>query len=216
MLLSPLSTYQFTVSYRALLATVAAVAGLAAISVASRPPRPARMSRSPRHPTTPTVPGFSDDRVYEQVSPTDKNGNNAGASTDGPLAFGGRAHYALAEADGNGVLFEGSGPMGETATGYNLYFEAQRSVAGWSTRGILPRTQESTAATGGTLGVQPQYVDPSSDLSHVMFAARNGTFATPPNAKCGFSAGSNQLYLSGLDPLPCGHVAGPARDLKSH
>jgi hypothetical protein len=148
-----------------------------------------------------TAPGLPDNRVYEQVSPADKNGNDAGVNTNGTFYYGGTAHYALAAADGNGVLFEGAGPMGETTTGYNLYFEAQRSAAGWSTRAIMPRAQESTRTIAGTLGVQPEYVDPSADLSHVMFGAREGTFATPPNAKCGSKPGEQQLYLSGPDPL---------------
>jgi hypothetical protein len=200
MALSPLGTYRFAVSHRVLLATVSLVAGLAAMGVVSPAPAGADATIAPP-PLYSTAPGLPDNRVYEQVSPTDKNGNNAGASTNTEVLFGGLDHYALAAADGNGVLFEGSGPMGETAAGYNLYFEAQRSAAGWSTRAIMPRAQESVAAVGGTLFVQPQYVDPSPDLSHVMFEARNGTFATPPNAKCGSFAGQDQLYLSTPDPL---------------
>jgi hypothetical protein len=202
MLLSPLGTYRFAASYRVLLATISLAAALAAIGVASPASAAADATIAPL-PVYSTAPGLPDNRVYEQVSPTDKNGNDAGASTITTLQYGGLAHYALAAPDGNGVLFEGSGPMGETTTGYNLYFEAQRSAAGWGTRAIMPRTQESTATNGGTINVQPQYVDPSSDLSHVMFKARNGTFATPPNAKCGSfgGEGANQLYLSAPDPL---------------
>src|ERR1039457_5633682 len=165
MSLSPLGTYQFTVSYRGLLATFSLVAGLVAVGAAPPAPAGADPPIAPP-PIFPTAPGLPDNRVYEQVSPTDKNGNNAGASTNTVLGFGGIAHYALAAADGNGVLFEGSGPMGETAAGYDLYFVAQRSAAGWSTRAIMPRSQERVF---GTLSVQPEYVDPSSDLTHVMF-----------------------------------------------
>jgi hypothetical protein len=201
MLLSPLGTYRFAVSHRVLLATLSLVAGLASMGVVSPAPAGADATIAPP-PLYSTAPGLPDNRVYEQVSPADKNGNNAGASTNTVVLFGGLDHYALAAADGNGVLFEGSGPMGETTAGYNLYFEAQRSAAGWSTRAIMPRTQESTVANGGTLNVQPKYVDPSSDLSHVMFEARGGTFATPPNAKCGYEHdGADQLYLSAPDPL---------------
>jgi hypothetical protein len=150
-----------------------------------------------------TAPGLPDNRVYEQVSPTDKNGNDAGASTNTVVAYGGLDHYALAALDGNGVLFEGSGPMGETAAGYNLYFEAQRSATGWSTRAIMPRAQASTGTIGGTLNVQPHYVDPSSDLSHVMFLANSGSFA-PNSSACD---GEHQLYLSGPDRFVA--VSGP-------
>jgi hypothetical protein len=201
MSLPPLSTYQFTVSYRVLLATISLAAALAARGVASPAPAGAYATIAPP-PIYSTAPGLPDNRVYEQVSPTDKNGNQAGANTNREFQFGGWAHYALAAADGNGVLFEGSGPMGETTTGYNLYFEAQRSAAGWSTRPIMPPVQEHNGGTISTLNLQPEYVDPSADLSHVMFETRGGTFATPPNAKCGYEHnGSNQLYLSGPDPL---------------
>src|ERR1039458_187406 len=200
MSLPPPSTYRFTVSPRALLATIALAAGLAAIGVASPAPAGAYATIAPP-PTYSTAPGLPDNRVYEQVSPTDKNGNQAGANTNTVLGFGGIAHYALAAAEGNGVLFEGSGPMGETAAGYNLYFVAQRSAAGWSTRAIMPRAQEPASAIGGTLGVQPGYVDPSSDLSHVMFESGIGAYATQPNAQCGIGhRAENQLYLSGPDP----------------
>ncbi len=201
MLLPSRGTYRSAVSPRVLLATLSLAAGLAVIGVASPATAGAYATIAPP-PIYSTAPGLPDNRVYEQVSPTDKSGNQAGASTDVTAGFGALAHYALAAADGNGVLFEGSGPMGETAAGYNLYFEAQRSAAGWSTRAIMPRAQEPVVTSGGTLSVQPSAVDPSSDLSHVMFVARDGTFATPPNAKCGFeNDGSDQLYLSGPDPF---------------
>jgi hypothetical protein len=197
MLLLPLSTYQFTVSYRALLATISLAAGLAALGVASPAPAGADATIAPP-PIFSTAPGLPDNRVYEQVSPTDKNGNDAGASTNQALAYGGRAHYALAAADGNGVLFEGSGAMGETAAGYNLYFVAQRSAAGWSTRAIMSRAQKSIT----TLSAQPERVDPSADLSHVVFKAASGLFAPPPYPQCGYGhQGPNQLYLSGPDPF---------------
>jgi hypothetical protein len=153
-------------------------------------------------PTFSSALGLPDNRVYEQVSPTDTNGNQAGSGTD---QFFKGSHYALAAADGNSVLFEGTGPMGESAAGYNLFFVAQRSAAGWTTRSVLPRAQQSTEEIEGTLAVQPLYLDPSSDLSHVMFAARRGTFATPPNAKCGVTEGGvegeRQLYLGGPGPF---------------
>jgi hypothetical protein len=160
-------------------------------------------------PTFSTAPGLPDNRVYEQVSPTDKNGNNAGANTNVSLGYG-TAHYALAAADGNGVLFEGSGAMGETAAGYNLFFEASKNVNGrecpdsggspgsrWCTRAIMPRALTQTS----TLGAQPEYVDPSADLSHVIFESGIGAYATP-HAQCGYEhRGGDEFYLSGPDPF---------------
>jgi hypothetical protein len=149
-----------------------------------------------------SAPGLPDGRVYEQVSPADKNGNDAGASTDEVAEYGGLAHYALAAPEGNGVLFEGSGPFGETADGYNLYFVAERSATGWKTRGILPRATERQSTKGGTITVQPEHVDPSTDLSHVVFKGSDGLFAPPPYPQCGYAhGGAEQLYLSGPDPF---------------
>ena len=193
MLLSRLGIYRFAVSPHALRATLF----LAILGVVLPAAAGADATIAPP-PIYSSAPGLPDHRVYEQVSPTDKNGNQAGANTNESLGFGGIAHYALAAADGNGVLFEGSGAMGETAAGYNLYFVAQRSAAGWSTRAIMPRARNRTT----TLGAQPSYVDPSADLSHVMFESALGVYATPPNAQCGFEhRGEDQLYLSGPDPF---------------
>jgi hypothetical protein len=149
-----------------------------------------------------SAPGLPDGRVYEQVSPADKNGNNAGASTDETAQYGGLAHYALSAPEGNSVLFEGSGPMGESAAGYNLYFVAERSASGWHTRGILPRATERRSARAGIITVQPERLDPSTDLSHVMFKSSGGLFAPPPYPQCGYEhRGNDQLYLGGSDPF---------------
>jgi hypothetical protein len=151
-------------------------------------------------PSYSTAPGLPDGRVYEQVSPIDKDGNQAGAGTNETLSYGGLNHYALAAPSGNAFLYEGSGPFGETAAGYNLFYVAERTAAGWSTRSILPRAQ--TPTTGGTITVQPTRVDPSADLSHVVFKA-GGLFSASPYPKCGNESGENlnQLDLSGPDPF---------------
>lgn len=144
--------------------------------------------------------GLPDGRVYEQVSPPNKDGNQAGAGTDeqsnGPGT--GQERYALAAPDGDSVLFEGTGPMGETAAAYNTYFVATRSSGGWSTRSVMPSAQQSGAELGGTAGVSASLLDPSSDLSHVMYTRRAGTWALdmPNFEECG-----RQPYLSGPDPF---------------
>jgi len=190
MLLLTAGTYRSAVSPRALLARVSLVTSLAAVAVALPATAGAYATIAPP-PNYSTAPGLPDGRVYEQVSPANKNGNEAGVGTGRYL--GALSHYALAAADGNGVLFEGTGAMGEATAGYNLYFEAQRSAAGWRTRAIMPRTQQPT--TEGTLFVEPFSVDPSSDLSHVVFAAEHATYAPPPD-----ECEEDTLYLSGPDP----------------
>jgi hypothetical protein len=149
-----------------------------------------------------TAPGLPDGRVYEQVSPTNKHGNEAGAGTNQYL--GAKEHYALAAGDGNSVLFEGTGAMGETTAAYSTYFVAHRSAAGWLTRSVQPRPQQSDAELGeGTLDqLQPSYLDMSPDFSHVMFEARHGSFAPGVYTQCGEFAhyDENQLYVGRSEP----------------
>jgi hypothetical protein len=159
--------------------------------------------------------GLPDGRVYEQVSPADKNGNEAGAGTN-PQGVGAQDHYGLAAAGGDSVLFEGTGPMGESPWGASQYFVASKNQgsAGWSTRALLPAAQQTIDELGGTLYISPTYVDPSPDLSHVIFQSNLGTYATPPDSQCKGASGSlgpNQLYLSGPDPfMPATWLERPA------
>jgi hypothetical protein len=142
-----------------------------------------------------SAPGLPDGRVYEQVSPADKDGNQAGAGTNVTLQYGGLNHYSLAAPDGNAVLFEGSGAFGETAAAYNLFYVAERTAAGWGTRSIFPRAQ--TPPRGGTITLQPSQVDPSADLSHVVFEAQ-GLFAAAPYP---LVCTQTQFDLGGPDPF---------------
>jgi hypothetical protein len=180
----------------ALFATTLLAASLAGVGVLSPATANAYATIAPP-PIPSTAPGLPDGRVYEQVSPADKNGNQAGAGTNHTNGNSGFEHYGAAAGDGNSLLFEGTGPMGEAAAAYSLYFVAQRSAAGWTTRATEPRARQSTAETGGTLRLKPFYVDPSSDLTHVMFeSGTHGTYAQLPNEEC-----TSQIYLSALEPF---------------
>ena len=111
--------------------------------------------RSPAVPSN--VPGLPDGRVYEQVSPVDKYGNEAGAGTNASNFLDGAGyHYAVAVPDGNAVLFEGTGPMGESTAGYDLIgsLRSERRRAG-TTRSALPR-EEIPTPPEGTLAVLPR------------------------------------------------------------
>ncbi len=140
------------------------------------------------------VPGLPDGRVYEQVSPTDTNGNEAGAGTDkGAQAAGALLHYGVAAPDGNAVAFEGTGPMGESSAGYDEYFVARRTSSGWTTRAARPREQVSTPLQG-TLETDSGLFVPSSDLSHLLFSTQL-TERLPDQCSGGY-----QLYLAGVEP----------------
>jgi hypothetical protein len=115
-------------------------------------------------PTFSAAPGLPDGRIYEQVSPADKNGNEAGGSTTSQNT-GAINRYGLAAADGNAVLFEGTGPMGESPSGENKWFVATKKTgeSGWSTRSLLPAEVSKENLNSGIF-----QLDPSPDLSHAM------------------------------------------------
>ncbi len=112
-----------------------------------------------------SAPGLPDGRVYEQVSPADKNGNEAGSGT-AAFDVGGVKHYGLAAGDGDAVLFEGTGAMGESPWAASQWFVATKNqgAAGWSTRAAVPAAQQSLAKLGGLLGAKLGYLDPSSRI----------------------------------------------------
>ncbi len=148
-------------------------------------------------------------RVFEQVSPADTNGNEAGFGTS-PYDVGALSHYGLASPDGGAVLFEGTGPMGESPWGASQWFVATRSAScadsgaspdtQWCTRAIAPRAQQSLGEQNGLIAAKPQTVDASSDLSQAMIEpASRDTLA--PGAEAGCPSGHTRLYLAGSDPF---------------
>ena len=132
------------------------------------------------------APGLPDGRVYEQVSPADKHGNEAGGSTS-LVDSGALSHYGVASADGNAVLFEGTGPIGASPSGSNKWFVATKKEheVGWETRSLLP------TEAPGIVGRTARQLDPSSDLSHAL--------VEPVGLLQG--AGCLGLYLTGPDPF---------------
>ena len=144
-----------------------------------------------------TAPGLPDGRVYEEVSPADKDGNEAGASS---LLFEGQPpgarRYALASAEGDSILFEGTGPMGEEVSSASiLWFVSTRSSSGWHTRSLTPRPQQSQDQVGVLEG-DPEYIDMSADFSHAIVKAGPYTLAPLPDESC-----YGEMYLTGSDPF---------------
>jgi hypothetical protein len=141
-----------------------------------------------------SAPGLPDDRAYELVSPADDNGNEAGASS---LLFTGNppgnSRYSVASAEGDSVLFEGTGPMGETASASMLFFVATRTSAGWKTRSVLPAPRQPVT----TLRGKPGYISMSRDFSHALIQSAGYTLApAPENCQVG-----GQAYITEPNPL---------------
>jgi hypothetical protein len=151
-----------------------------------------------------SAPGLPDGRVYEQVSPVDKNGNQAGASTQIQEALPGFRRYSLAAANGNSVLFEGTGALGETDTAESQYYVATKNkeAVGWSTRAVMPRPLQSGAVVEAA-SAEPQVFDPSADLTHALVASSFDTLAPVPAAANGKDCG-DLMYLTGSDPFVAG------------
>jgi len=141
-----------------------------------------------------SAPGLPDGREYVQVSPADKNGNEAGGSTTGQ-DVGATNHYGLASADGNAVLFEGTGPIGESPSGKSKWFVATKNTGepGWSTRSLLPASKENQQNLGNGL----RDLDPSADLSHALVKPEE-----PFRQSEGCADGAiGNVYLTGPDPF---------------
>jgi hypothetical protein len=144
------------------------------------------------------APGLPDGRVYEQVSPADKNGNEAGANST-PYGTSGENRYGLAAPDGDAVLFEGTGPMGESPSQSSLWFAATKNAgaAGWSTHALLPQVKLTDAVENGLFTEKGfTYIDPSRDLTHAMAEFAEGSLSPQVNEAC-----RDRINLVGPDPF---------------
>lgn len=125
-----------------------------------------------------------DGRVYEQVSPTNKNGNTVG----NPLTRGGS--FGLTTEDGNAAVFVGSGAMGTSYSSTVSEFVARRIGSGWTTTAAIPREQD-TISVNTTFG-PPLTVVPSQDFSRFLF----GAFSPYVSAEPLEEASSSNIFLS--------------------
>jgi hypothetical protein len=81
--------------------------------------------------------GLPDGRVYEQVSPTNKFGNQAAA----PIGANNTPPYIAAGIGGDEVAFSKTGPFGEAPSGFDAFSVARRSDTGWKTHAAVARGQ---------------------------------------------------------------------------
>jgi hypothetical protein len=127
-----------------------------------------------------------DGRVYEQVSPPNKNGNVVNNPFDEQELTG---SFGLAAESGNSVVFVGTGAMGNAFDGLIGEFVARRSATGWSTSSAVPRLLEplNIIATEG-----PNVVVPSLDFSSFLF----GSFGLYVSTEPFHESSSSNIFLS--------------------
>jgi hypothetical protein len=144
-----------------------------------------------------SAPGLPDGRVYELASPANKDGNEAGASTGIKLLTNpGFYRYSVASGEGDSVLFEGTGPMGEDSSPDSLFFVATRTGSGWKTRSVAPSPETPATVLTPIDGVPPD-LDISPDFSHAMVIGKDYQKA------CG-----SGIQLTGPDPFVAGECIG--------
>jgi DNA-binding beta-propeller fold protein YncE len=156
-------------------------------------------------------PGLPDGRVYEQVSPEDKNGSTAG----GVLTLSGAApDFAVAAADGNSVfsadLVYVNQNYGADSSSLQPFSVFTRSSAGWSARGVLPPQNQAPNV------VAAQFSDflPSADFSSLALGSDPSLGSAPQNAADLIGADGSLTWMS--DPLGPSRppvITGAAQDL---
>lgn len=126
-----------------------------------------------------------DGRSYEQVSPVEKHGNEAGAERGIPL-------YTVASPDGSAVFFGTTGPLEAAPSGIDLYSVARRDETGlWHSRAAVPASTDEQA---NFVEAQPQSLIPSQDMSHLAYTSGSPFVSSNPG---GFAS----VYLAGEDPF---------------
>lgn len=136
---------------------------------------------------SPEAGGLPDGRVYEQVSPQIKNGNDAGATSPSTAP-----KYAIATANGEGILYGVRGPMGAAHRGLQDYAIGHRTADGWTSE---PATPAGSAERIYALSYAPKDLLPSADLSRIVFGAF-GSYVPENPETLNTSAG---LYLGRPD-----------------
>ncbi len=138
--------------------------------------------------------GLPDGRIYEEVSPANKHGYQAGAqapSEGEPV----KVEVSVAAPGGDAVAFGSSGPAAETdASGNNESFVAERTSHGWVSRSTTARGLGLTK-TLGLIFQLPVWRDYSPDLSSLAYAVKGFQVPEAP------VRGSANIYLLGSDPL---------------
>jgi hypothetical protein len=120
----------------------------------------------------PGATGLPEGRVYEEVSPPNKLGNEAGGPDN--LFY----PMMMATADGNGILYSSNGPIGNSATGVQSWTVAKRTGTGdWENTGVMPLG----LGEQGFKTTYPDELEVSPDLSKVVFHGATDEASYVPN-----------------------------------
>ena len=184
------SPHERCLASRSLRRTVLLAAAMVALALLIVVPEYAHAATIEAGPV-PGPSGLPEGRVYEQVSPAMKNGNQAG-----PGVLSGKP-YGLAAPDGSRVLYSTSGPIGDADSGVDNFSVSERSASGWSTKAVLPQPPP-TPPRDSVSPFDPVWLLPSSDLLSAAFVAHNPfTAAALDFADPEFSFASTYLSHSG-------------------
>jgi hypothetical protein len=123
-----------------------------------------------------------DGRVYELVSPVDKNGAEGGTGHYGGVAS---PLYAHATADGSGLLYGVSGPLGTVRRGLQFYAVGRRGLDGWQSENPVPAGSQDRIFLAN---YSQHNVLPSSDLSRILWNSTNTYVPDNPSTLTGSSA----------------------------
>jgi hypothetical protein len=142
---------------------------------------------------SPAGAGLPDGRVYEQVSPVQKNGEEAGANIVGASN---EVEYTVASADGDQVLYGGTGPFGEATSGADFFSVSRRAEgSGWGTAAALPEAIGRFA--GNYMAERPISIYPAADMSASVFTAGASFAPADPIGPAGIN--SEGVFLARLD-----------------
>jgi hypothetical protein len=140
--------------------------------------------------------GLPDGRVYEEVSPPDKHGYQAGAAARAPY----EPHkvnilFSVASPDGNAVAFGSSGPAGETdSSGLNENFVAEYTTHGWTSRSSTARGLGQNENLS-LFAEEANWREYSPDLKHLAYETEAAAVEGAP------AHGPTNFYLLGANPL---------------
>jgi 3',5'-cyclic AMP phosphodiesterase CpdA len=130
------------------------------------------------------VAGLPDGRAYEQVSPVEKDSNEAGTSENTP-------EYGIAGASGESLLYYRTGSFGETSNNLNFFGVTRRGGTTWSTSDALPAPLPPVKILNDTAAA----ILPSEDLSKLAFISpANWVAANPAGSRVDQAIGD--IYLT--------------------